>query len=111
MAFRFEDSNERLVNSVSVVRILLGRLLCEQTALGRAIKQFAKFQRHEIMCGMVKLNGLEDMAESPLNGSIEASLGNQRQQRGNGMEMEAGNGMGAPSSHPFSSEDINPGLE
>ena len=47
---------------------------------------------------MVKLNDLEDMMEPPLNGSIEASPGNQRHQGGNGMEMETGSGMGTPSS-------------
>ena len=60
---------------------------------------------------MVKLNDLEDMVEPPLNDSIEASPGNQRYQGGNGMEMEAGSGMGAPSSHPSIPEDINPDLE
>ena len=42
-AFKFEDDKVRLVNSVWLVRILLGRLLRERTTLGRAIKQFAKF--------------------------------------------------------------------
>lgn len=41
VTFRFEDGNGGLVNSVWVARILLGRLLQEWTALGRAIKQFA----------------------------------------------------------------------
>ena len=111
VAFRFEDGNERLVNSVWVVRILLGRLLRECTALGRSIKQFAKFHRRKIMRGMVKLNDLEDMVEPPLNDSIEASPENQRCQGGDGMEMEVGSDMGAPSSQPFSLEDINPSLE
>lgn len=66
VAFRFEDGNGRPLNSVWVVCILLGRLLCERTMLGRVIKQFAKFERREIMRGMVKLNELEDMAEPPL---------------------------------------------
>ena len=56
------------------------------------------------MRGMVKLNDLEDMAELPLNDNIEASPENQRHHGGNGMEMEAGSGMGAPSSRPFSPE-------
>lgn len=42
-AFRFEDGNGKLVNSVWVVRIVLGRILQERTALGQAIKQFTKF--------------------------------------------------------------------
>ena len=109
-AFRFEDDNGRLANSVWVVRILLGRLLQERIALGQAIKQFAKFQWHEIMCGMVKLNDLEDMVELPLNGSIEASPRNKRPQGGNDMEAKAGNYKGAPSSRPFSPEANHPGL-
>lgn len=60
---------------------------------------------------IVKLNDLEDMAELPLNGSIEASPRNQKHQEGNGMEMEVGSSMGTPSSHPFSSKDINLSLE
>lgn len=38
-------------------------------ALGRAIKQYAKFQHQEIMLCMVKLNDLEDMAEPPFEGA------------------------------------------
>ena len=60
---------------------------------------------------MVKLNDLEDMAKLPLNDNIEASPGNGKHQGGNDMEMEVGSSMGTPISHPFSPEDINPGLE
>lgn len=63
------------------------------------------------MRGMAKLNNLEDMAEPPLHDNIEASPRNQRPQGGNDMEMEAGSGMGALSSFPFSPEDSHPGLE
>ena len=62
------------------------------------------------MRGMVKLNDLEDMAEPPLHGSIEASLENQRPQGGNDMETEAGNDRGAPSSGFFGLEDRHWGL-
>lgn len=54
------------------------------------------------MCGMVKLNDLEDMAKLPLKGSIEALPGNHRHQGGNGMEIEVGSGMGVPRPCPFS---------
>ena len=74
VAFRFADGNGDPANSVWVACILLGRLLREQTTVGRAIKLFAKFQWCEIMHGMIKLNDLEDMAEPPLHGSMEASL-------------------------------------
>ena len=109
-AFRFEDDNGRSLNSVWVVRILLGRLLREWTTLGREIKQFAKFQRIEIMHGMVKLNDLEDMVEPPLNGGIETSSVNLKQQEGNGLEAGARSRMGAPRNLPFNPDDINHGL-
>ena len=73
VAFCFEDGNGRPVNYLWVVHILLGRLFHERTALGRAIKQFAKFQRREILRGMVKLNDLEDLVKPPLDGGPEAS--------------------------------------
>jgi hypothetical protein len=95
--FRFNKGNGQLVSSLWVVRILLGRLLCKRTTLGRDIKQLAKFQRREIMRGMVKLNDLEDMAEPPLNGIPEASSSVLRQHEGMDMDAAAGRGVGAPS--------------
>jgi hypothetical protein len=109
-AFRFEDGNGELANSIWVARILFGRLLRERTAVGRTIKQFAKFQRREIMHGMVKLNDLEDMAKPPLHDSMEAYLRNQRLQGGNDMETEAGDDRGASSSGFFGPEGSHPGL-
>ena len=38
----------------------------------------------------MKLNDLEDMAEPPLHGSMEALLENQRLQGGNNMNVEVG---------------------
>lgn len=78
--------------------------------MGRAIKQFAKFQRREIMRGMVKLNDLEDMADPPLNGGIETSSSAPRQHEGTGTKVGAGSELGAPSNFPFGQEDINNGL-
>ena len=109
-SFRFEDGNGRSLNLVWVVCILLGRLLHEQTVLGRTIKQFAKFQRCEIMRGMVKLNDLEDMAEPPMNGGLEASSSAQRQQEGMDSEAGAGRGLRSPSNFLYGQEDINNGL-
>ena len=80
VAFKFVDGDREPTNSIWIVKIMLGRLIWERNAIGRAIKLFAKFQRHEIMGGMVKLNDLEDMAEPPLHGSMEALLENQRLQ-------------------------------
>ena len=62
------------------------------------------------MCGMVKLNDLEDMAESPLYDNIEASPRNQRPQGGNDMEIEVGSDRSSPSSRPFNPEANHPGL-
>ena len=63
------------------------------------------------MRGMVKLNGLEDMVEAPLHGSIEASPRNQKPQGGNDMETEASSDMGAPSFPPFNPEVNHPSLQ
>ena len=56
-----------------VTGILLGRLFQERLSLGRVVKYFAKFQRREIMRGLVKLNEMEEVAETPLGGLPEAS--------------------------------------
>jgi hypothetical protein len=56
-----------------VTRILLGRLFKERLTLSQAVKSFEKFQHHEIMRGLVKLNELEEAAEPPLGGMPEAS--------------------------------------
>lgn len=88
---------------------MLGRLIREQTAIGQAIKLFVKFQHHEIMCGMVKLNDLEDMVEPPLHGSTEALLENQRPQGGNDMDLEVGDDRGAPSLGHFGPEGSHQG--
>ena len=100
VTFQFEDGNGKPVNSLWVVHILPGRLLRKRTALGHAIKQFAKFQRREIMRGMVKLNDLEDLAEPLLDNGPEASSSALRQHEGMDLEVGAGRGMGAPSNFP-----------
>ena len=69
-AFNFAIGGEDPDNSIWIVRILLGRMTRERTTIGRAIKSLAKFQHCEIMCGLVKLGDLEDMAEPPLHGSM-----------------------------------------
>ena len=78
VSLRFVDGEGEPTNSIWIVGILLGRLIWEWTAIGQAIKLFAKFQHHEIMREMVKLNDLADMAEPPLHGSMEGLLENQR---------------------------------
>ena len=73
-----------------MVSILLGRILRERTTLGRATKQYAKFQQLEIMRCMVKLNDLEDKAKPPLDGVPEASASALRRHEGMEMDAEAG---------------------
>ena len=65
-------------NSLWIVRVLLGRMIRESTAIGRAIKSLVKFQSREIMRGLVKLGDLEDMVEPPLHGSMATPPTTQR---------------------------------
>lgn len=69
----FEHSGSQRASQLWVTRIFLGRLFRERLTLGREVKSFAKFQRHEIMRGLVKLNELEEVAEPPLGNMPEAS--------------------------------------
>ena len=107
--FMFENRNGWPVSSLWVVSILLGRILRERTTLGRATKQYAKFQQLEIMRCMVKLNDLEDMAEPPLYGVPEASALAPRQHEGMETDAEAGRRAGAPGNAQFSPDDDNLG--
>lgn len=109
--FWFEDGNGKPVNFLWVVRILLGRLLHERTTLDRAIKKFAKFQRREIMRGMVKLNDQEDLDEPPLAGDPKASPSAPRQSEGMDLEPIAGRGMGTPNNVQFKQDDDLNGLD
>lgn len=69
----FEHGGGLRASQLWVTRILLGRLFRERLTLGRAIKSFMKFQRHEIMRGLVKLNELEEVVKPLLGGMIESS--------------------------------------
>ena len=84
IALCFEHGSGQPVSPVWVVRILMVRLLREWMALCCTIKQYAKFQHHERMRSMVKLNDLEDMVEPPLDGIPEASSSTIEADRGNG---------------------------
>ena len=64
-ALSFAGGGEESNNSLWIVCILLGRMIRERTEIGRAIKSLAKFQRREIMRGLVKLGDLEDLANPP----------------------------------------------
>lgn len=69
----FEHGESRRASQLWVTRILLGWLFRERLSLGRAVKSYAKFQRREMMRELVKLNELEEVAEPPLGGLLEAS--------------------------------------
>ena len=69
----FEHGGNRQASQLWVTRILLGRLFREILSLGRAVKLFVKFQRRDIMRGLVKLNELEEVAKPPLGGLPKAS--------------------------------------
>lgn len=89
-AFRFEQGGGQGSSPVWLTQILLGRLLRERLVLGRAIKMFTKFQRREIMCCMVKLNDLEELAEPPLGGTPGASPSTPPQEEAMDLEEEVG---------------------
>jgi hypothetical protein len=69
----FEHGGSRRANQLWVTQILLGQLFRERLSLGWTVKSYAKFQRREIMRGLVKLNELEEVAEPPLGGLLEAT--------------------------------------
>ena len=69
----FEHGGGQQASPLWFTHILLGWIFRERLALGRAVKAFAKFQRREIMRGLVKVNSLEELAKPPLGGNPEAS--------------------------------------
>lgn len=82
----FEHGGSCRASPLWVAQILLGRLFCERLSVGRVVKSFAKFQRREMMRGLVKLNELEDVAEPPLGDNHELSVS--RLPRDEPMDME-----------------------
>ena len=83
----FEHGGEYRASPHWVTRILLGRLFPKRLSLDRAVKSFPKFQRKEMMCGLVKLNELEEVTEPSLGGNQERSVS--RLPRDEPMDMEA----------------------
>ena len=73
------------------MHILLGHLFRERKALGKAVKQFAQFQRREFMRSLVKINDLEEQAELSLSSEVKASASTTY--RGDEMEIEEQLGM------------------
>ena len=61
-----------------VARILLARLFRERLALGRTVKAFSKHYRKELMCSLVKIQDLVDLAKPPLGGVFSSTFVCQR---------------------------------
>lgn len=70
----FKHGGSRRASQLWVTRILLGRLFWERLSLDRAVKSFAKFQRRQMMRGLVKLNELKEVVEPPLRGHPDVSV-------------------------------------
>lgn len=71
----FEHGGAQRASELWLTRILLGRLSREQTTLGKAVEVFAKLQRRDIMCSMVKLHDLVDLVEPPWKSMADIHLG------------------------------------
>ena len=83
----FEHGGCRPTSTLWVAHILLGRLFLERIALVWTVKAFAKHYRKEVMCSLVKIQDLVDLAEPPLGGlSATTSSGQMRNEE---MELEA----------------------
>ena len=82
----FAGGGDEPENSPWIIRILLGRMIRERTEIGKAIKALAKFQRREVMRGLVKLGDLEDLADPPSIGSYATPSSPQRLQQMEGMQ-------------------------
>lgn len=78
VALSFSSGGEEPDNSPWIIYILLGRMIKERTEIGKAIKALEKFQRREVMCGLVKLGDLEDLADPPSLGSYATPPSPQR---------------------------------
>ena len=107
-AFNFADGGGEPDNSIWIDQILLGRLIWERTAISKAIKSFAKFQRCKIMRGLVKLGELEDLAEPPLHGNMGILQETQHREDDNEMEVESGDHRGSPSDRFLGPKDSQP---
>ena len=94
-ALRFEHEEDDYgglrANPIWITRTLLGCLFRERQALGKAVKLFAHFQHREIMRCMVKINDLEERAESPLYGMMGASTS--ASFKGDAMDVEESFGL------------------
>ena len=105
VAFNFAIRGEEQDNAIWIDRILLGRMIQERTAIGRAIKSLAKFQCCKTMRELVKRGDLKDMMEPPLHGSMASPPVTQRIQGDEDMAAETEYHSGSPSGGYLRLED------
>ena len=110
VALSFDGGGEEPENSPWIIKILLGRMTKERTKIGKAIKALAKFQRREVMRGLVKLGDLEDLADPPSIGSFATSLSPQRLQHMDGLQRKVEEPRNFPSGRYLRPEDSPSGI-
>jgi hypothetical protein len=93
----FAGGGEEPDNSPWILCTLFGRMIHERTEIRRAINVLAKFQRREIMHGLVKLGDLEDLVDPPLLSSYATPPSSQRLLNEDGTQMIAEDLQGLPS--------------
>lgn len=106
----FAGGGEESDNSPWIVRILMGRMIRERSAIGKVVKSLAKFQRREIKQGLVKLGDLEDLVDPPLLGSLATPSSPNHLQNEEGLQMNAEDFRGLPSGGYLRPEDSPPGF-
>ena len=85
-------------------------MIRERTEIGKSIKALAKFQRREIMHGLVKLGDLEDLADPPRIDSYATPPSPQRLQNTEGMQRNAKDLGNSPSGGFLRLEDSPMGI-
>jgi hypothetical protein len=109
-ALSFARGGEEPDNSPWIIRILLGRMIRERTEIGKAIKALEKFQRREVMRGLVKLGDLEDLADPPSLGSYTTPSSPQCLQHTDGLHQNMEEPGNFPSGEYLRPEDSPPGI-
>ena len=109
-ALSFAGGGEELDNSPWIIRILLGRMIRERTKIGKSIKALAKFQRREVMHGLVKLGDLEDLADPPSLGSYATPSSPHHLQHMDGLQRNMEDPRNLPSGRYLRLEESPPGI-
>ena len=110
VALSFTRRGEEPDSSPWIIRILLGRMIRERTEIGKAIKALAKFQKREVMHGLVKLGDLEDLADPPSLRSYATSALPKHFLHVNGMQRNLEEPRKVPSGGYIRPEDSPPGI-